>query len=60
VLAALTKGDKLGRVAAEARARDLAEALGLPEDQVQLTSSRSGQGIAELRRSILATLGGDR
>lgn len=60
VLAALTKGDKLGRAAARGRARELAADLGLPEDQVQLTSSRTRQGIAELGESILATLGGDR
>jgi GTP-binding protein len=60
VLAALTKGDKLGRAAAGARARELAALLELPEDQVQLTSSRTGQGIADLGQSILATVGGDR
>ena len=60
VLAALTKGDKLSRTAAAARARELAAALGLEEDQVQLTSSKSRQGIAELGQSILATVGGDR
>jgi GTP-binding protein len=60
VLAALTKGDKLGLAAGRARARELAGDLGLPEDQVQLTSSRSRQGIAELGESILATVGGDR
>ena len=60
VLAALTKGDKLTRTAARARALELAGALGLEEDQVQLTSSRSREGIAELGLSILATVGGDR
>ena len=60
VLAALTKGDKLGRAAGMARARELAAALDLAEDQVQLTSSRSRHGIAELGQSILATVGGDR
>jgi GTP-binding protein len=60
VLAVLTKGDKLGRAAGMARARELAAALKLPEDQVQLTSSRSRHGIAELGQSILATVGGDR
>ena len=43
-----------------ARARDLAAALELPEDQVQLTSTKSHEGIAELGQSILATVGGDR
>jgi len=60
VLAALTKGDKLGRAARMARARDLAAALELREDQVQLTSAKSREGIAELGQSILATVGGDR
>jgi GTP-binding protein len=60
VLAALTKGDKLGRAAGVARARELATALELDEDQVQLTSSRSRHGIAELGQSILATVGGHR
>ena len=60
VLAALTKSDKLTRTAGVARTRELAAALGLHEDQVQLTSSESRQGIAELGRSILATVGGER
>jgi hypothetical protein len=59
VLAALTKGDKLGRAAARTRARELAAALELSDDQVQLTSSKSRHGIAELGQSILATVGGD-
>src|SRR5687768_14599701 len=59
VLAALTKADKLTRTAGLVRARDLAAALGLHEDQVQLTSSKSRQGIADLGLSILATVGGD-
>ncbi len=60
VLAALTKGDKLSRTGAQERAREIAVALGLDDDQVQLTSSRTRQGIAELGMSILATVGGDR
>jgi GTP-binding protein len=54
VLAVLTKADKLGRSAQGERARAIAEALALPEDQVQLTSARSGEGIADLGASILA------
>ncbi len=59
VLAVLTKADKLGRSAQRERARAIAQALALPEDQVQLTSARSGEGIADLGASILAlvTLG---
>ena len=60
VLAALTKGDKLGRAAGRARARQLAAALGLSPDQVQLTSSKSREGIAELGQSILASVGENR
>lgn len=57
VLAVLTKGDKLGRSAQRERARAIAQALTLPEDQVQLTSSRSGEGIADLGASILDLVG---
>jgi GTP-binding protein len=58
VLVALTKADKLTRTAGLTRAGELAEALGLPEDQVQMVSVKSGLGIAELGESILATAGG--
>jgi GTP-binding protein len=54
VLAVLTKADKLARGAQRARAGELASALDLPEDQVQVTSTKSGLGIAELRASIAA------
>jgi GTP-binding protein len=54
VLAVLTKADKLTRSARAIRTRELAADLGLHDDQVQLTSSSSGQGIAELGQSILA------
>lgn len=57
VLAVLTKADKLGRAAQRDRARAIAQALGLPDDQVQLTSSRSGAGVADLGASILALVG---
>jgi len=57
VLAVLTKADKLSRSAAATRSRELAAALGLQDDQVQLTSARSGLGIADLGRAILATPG---
>ena len=60
VLAALTKSDKVTRTAGLARARELAAALGLHQDQVQLTSSKSRHGIPELGQSILATVGGER
>lgn len=54
VLVALTKADKLTHSARRARARELAVLLGLDEEQVQLTSSSSGLGIAELGASVLA------
>jgi GTP-binding protein len=52
VLAALTKGDKLSPGKRSTRERELREELGLPEDQVVLTSARTGAGIAELREAI--------
>jgi GTP-binding protein len=58
VLVALTKGDKLTRSAQAARSRELAAALGLHEDQVQLTSSTSRLGITDLADSIIAAVGG--
>lgn len=57
VLAVLTKADKLGRSAQRERARATAQALALPEDQVQLTSARSGEGVDDLGASILALVG---
>jgi GTP-binding protein len=58
VLVALTKSDKLTRSARAVRPKALAAALGLQEDQLQLTSSTSRLGIAELGDSILAAVGG--
>jgi GTP-binding protein len=60
VLAVLTKADKLTRSAQRTRAREVAGALGLQDDQVQLTSSKSRLGVAELADSILAATGGGR
>jgi GTP-binding protein len=59
VVVALTKADKLGRTAARMRATALIGVLGVSEDQVQLTSSRSGLGIGDLAASMLAAIGGD-
>ena len=59
VLAVLTKADKLVRSARPERARAIARALELPDDQVQLTSSRTGDGITDLSASILALVGSD-
>lgn len=58
VLVALTKADKLTRSARTARPGEMAVALGLHEDQVQITSSSSRLGIAELAASIIAAVGG--
>ena len=58
VLVALTKGDKLTRSAQATRAAAFATALGLHEDQIQLTSSTSRLGIAELAASIVAAVEG--
>lgn len=57
VLAVLTKADKLGRTARRERARTIARALELPDDQIQVTSSRTGDGMADLGASILALVG---
>jgi GTP-binding protein len=59
VLAVFTKADKLTRSGLPPRARELAEALGLHQDQVQLTSSRSRLGIPELATSIVAAVDGE-
>jgi len=57
VLVALTKADKLTRSAQAARIREMAVALGLQPDQIQLTSISSRLGISELAASILVAVG---
>ncbi len=52
VLTALTKGDKLSVGQRRTRERELREELELPEDQVVVTSARTGDGIVELREAI--------
>src|SRR5258705_2276097 len=52
VLAALTKGDKLSSGKRGTRERELREELGLSEDQVVVTSAKTGDGIAELKEAI--------
>ena len=59
VLAVFTKADKLTRSALPVRAQELAKALGLQQDQIQLTSSQSRLGIAELATSIAAAAEGE-
>jgi GTP-binding protein len=58
VLAVFTKVDKLTRSGLPPRARQLAEALGLQQDQIQVTSSSSKLGITELATSIVSASGG--
>ena len=57
-LAALTKGDKLPRQERRRREQELRTALGLPEDQVIVTSARTGEGIPALRDAIAGLIGG--
>ena len=54
VLAVFTKADKMTRSQLKDRGRELAGTLGMEPDQVEVTSSRSGLGIAELATSIVA------
>lgn len=53
-LAVFTKADKFSQARRKAREHELARALGLAEDQVQVVSSKTGLGIAELGESILS------
>ena len=59
VLAVLTKADKLTRSALPIRVHELSQALGLQQDQVEITSSHSKRGIAELATSIVAAAAGE-
>ena len=54
VLIVLTKIDKLGRSAARERAKTLARELGMAEEELQPTSTVTGEGIADLSESILS------
>ncbi len=54
VLVALTKSDKLGRQAQQEHTERLTALLGLADDQVQATSSRTGSGLSTLGASIFA------
>ncbi len=57
VLAALTKGDKLSPGKRSTRERELRDELGLPEDQVVVTSAKTGEGLVELREAIAGLIG---
>jgi GTP-binding protein len=52
VLAALTKADKLSTAQRRTRERELRQELELPEDQVVVTSAKTGDGIVELKEAI--------
>src|SRR5467141_179270 len=58
VLAAITKGDKLSSGKRSTRERELREELALPEDQVVVTSARTGEGIADLKEAIAGLISG--
>jgi GTP-binding protein len=58
VLAVLTKADKLGTEAMRTQARAIARALALTDEQVQVTSAKTGAGMAELRATVAAAVGG--
>ncbi len=58
VLAALTKGDKLPWGQRLERRAALQRALGLPADQIVVTSARTGDGLAELRAAVAALAAG--
>jgi GTP-binding protein len=57
VLAAVTKSDKLPRGQRLRRERALRDALALDDDQIILTSARTGEGVAELREAIGGLVG---
>jgi GTP-binding protein len=58
VLAALTKSDRLPANQRITREGALREELALPEDQIVVTSAKTGVGIEELREAIGALVGG--
>lgn len=57
VLVALTKADKFGPVVRRERTGAILNHLGLPADQVIVTSARSGAGVDDLREAVLALAG---
>ena len=56
-LAALTKADKLPRGPRHQREQELRATLGLPEDQVIVTSAKTGEGIPDLKEAIAGLIG---
>lgn len=53
-LVAITKADKLPFGQRKKRLRELSLLLGFPEEQVQPTSSTTGEGLADLAETLLA------
>src|SRR6266550_2375196 len=58
VLAALTKGDKLSSGKRGTRERELREELGLSDDQVVVTSAKTGEGVDDLKEAIAGLIRG--
>ena len=58
VLAALTKSDKLSAAPRRTREHELRQELELPDDQVVVTSAKTGEGIVELKEAIGALISG--
>ncbi len=58
VLAALTKADKLSTALRRTKEHELRQELELPEDQVVVTSAKTGEGIVELKEAIGALISG--
>ena len=56
VLAALTKADKLTASQRGAREQALREDLELPEDQMVVTSAKTGAGIQDLGEAIMGLI----
>jgi len=56
-LVVLTKGDEIPRGRRGERVQAIAEALGMPADDVLVTSARTREGAEELRDAVLAFLG---
>lgn len=54
----LTKADKLTRSERRERVRSAREELGVPDDQLLLTSAKTGEGRDDLLRSVAALLEG--
>ena len=58
VLAALTKSDKLSTAQRRTRERERRDELELPEDQVVVTSAKTGEGIVDLKEAIAGLISG--